>query len=66
LCWVFLRWSLEHPPRLTSNLDPPNLCLLGSQYYRREPLVPGSACGTLRQFYDTVFPQFIRFNALLI
>jgi hypothetical protein len=28
-------------PGLASNHDPPDLCLLSSQDYRREPLVPG-------------------------
>jgi hypothetical protein len=29
-------------PRLALNCDPPDLCLLSSWNYRREPLVPGS------------------------
>jgi hypothetical protein len=28
-------------PRLTSNCNPPDLCLLSSKDYRREPLAPG-------------------------
>jgi hypothetical protein len=28
-------------PRLASNLNPPDLCLLSSYDYRREPLIPG-------------------------
>jgi hypothetical protein len=31
---------MNYLPRLTSNCDPPDLCLLSSQDYRREPLVP--------------------------
>jgi hypothetical protein len=37
----FSRWGLSnYLPGLASNLDPPDLCLLSSQDYRRESPVP--------------------------
>jgi hypothetical protein len=38
--------------RLASNLNPPDVCLLSSQDYRREPPVPGFSC----LFYVLLFP----------
>jgi hypothetical protein len=41
--WVFSRWGLvNYLPRLASNPNPPDLCLLSSWDYWHEPLAPGS------------------------
>jgi hypothetical protein len=44
-------------PRLASNLDPPDLCLMNSADYRCEPLVPDN----ISQFIDSDASSFGRF-----
>jgi hypothetical protein len=59
LCWVFSRKSLvNYLPRLALNLNPPDLCLLNSWDYRREPPAPGCSpnCNTI---YPLRSPQML-------
>jgi hypothetical protein len=46
-------------PRLASNCDPPDHCLLSSEDYRCEPPVPGS-CLMLELFFIQM--SFLKFN----
>jgi hypothetical protein len=50
-------------PRLASNLNPPDLCLLSSWDYRGEPLVPGSGIKFKRVPKSLVIKQYV--NAVL-
>jgi hypothetical protein len=54
---IFERGSCDYFPRLALNLNPPDLCLLSSYVYRREPPAPDRFVSFLNfSFFCNVFP----------
>jgi hypothetical protein len=75
LCVIgFLKMGLmNYLPRLDSNLDPPDLCLLSSYDYRPEPPAPSSRPHILDQKLMTTISKYLqrvqecyRFQAMLL